>query len=170
MNNRRTRETRKTVRIGVRVRTEAGWRDAILRNVSSRGMMLQTDPPLHRNQCVEIARGRARVIGRVVWSDDASSGLMAQDAVDIAGLLAAPGTNPAPAPAERRSASRPAASFRPDVALDRAIGSRLTGRAMERVGVLLAFASVSILAVTSALEAAEQPLESIRTALATAPA
>lgn len=161
----RLRENRKTVRIGVRVRTDAGWIDATVRNVSSRGLMLQSVEPLSRNQFVEISRGRTRIVGRVVWSDDANFGLQAQDAVDIAGLLAAPGAAGPGSVGERRLAQRPTAPVRSYVALDRATSSRLMGRAMEAAVVVLAFASVSILTVTSALEAAEQPLQQVRLAL-----
>lgn len=162
------REDRKTVRIGVRVRTDDGWVDATIRNVSSRGMMLHSLQPLRRNQFVEIARGRSRVVGRIVWSDDMACGLRARDVVDISALLAQPQGGGAERPPERRAAARPAASApaRAYVAIDRSDRSRLIGYAMEKAAVVLVFASVSVLAVTSALEAAEKPLEEVRIALA----
>lgn len=169
MKNWRTREDRKAVRIGVRVRTDAGWIDATVRNLSSRGMMLQSLEPLQRNAFVEITRGRTRVVGRVVWSDDVNFGLQAQDAIDVSGLLTNPGMQAAGAVADRRSAQRPSGPARSYIALDRATSSRLMGRAMELAVVILAFASVSILTVTSALEAAEKPLEQVRNALSSQP-
>lgn len=164
----RPREDRKTVRIGVRVRTDAGWIDATVRNVSSRGLMLHSIEPLHRNQFVEITRGRTRVVGRVVWSDDTNFGLQAQDAVDISALLDKPGSNAAADGSERRLAPR-AAPVRTYVALDQATNSRMAGRAMELMIVVLTLASVSMLTVSSALEAAEQQLEKVRTSLASEP-
>ncbi len=163
----RPREDRKTVRISVRVRTDAGWIDATLRNVSSRGMMLHSAEPLQRNQFVEITRGRTRVVGRVVWSDDTNFGLQAQDAVDMCALLGKPGSNAAATIGERRLSPRPTAPVRTYVAVEHAAGSRLIGRAMELTIVVLALASVSLFTVSSALEAAEQPLEKVRIAFAT---
>lgn len=156
----RPREDRKTVRITVRVRTDAGWIDATIRNLSSRGMMLHSVRPFRRNQFVEIARGGTRVVGRVVWSDDANFGLQAQDAIDLHALLAKPGGGAAAArPSERRA--EPRQLTRSYIALDRSSGSRVAGRAMEFAFTVAAFASVSVLTVTSALEAAEKPLNQV---------
>lgn len=165
----RPREDRKTVRIGVRVRTDSGWADATVRNVSSRGMMLHSLQPLRRNQFVEITRGRARVVGRIVWSDDAGFGLQTQDIVDIPALLAQPQAGGTIESTERRAAPRPTRPTRAYVAIDRADRSKLVGYALEKATVVLACASVSVLAVTGALEAAEKPVEEIRVALATSP-
>jgi hypothetical protein len=166
----RPRETRKTVCIGVRVRTDAGCIDATVRNVSTRGMMLQSVEPLQRNQFVEITRGRTRVVGRVVWSDDASFGLLAQDAVDITGLLQQPGAVAARVKVPGSPLPDFAAPVRSYVALDSATSSRLIARAMELAIIVLAFASLGVLTLGSALEAAEQPLEKVRIALAPTPA
>lgn len=154
------------MRIGVRVRTDSGWVDATVRNVSSRGMMLHSLQPLRRNQFVEIMRGRARVVGRIVWSDDTGFGLQAQDIVDIPALLAQPQASGTVESTERRAAPRPTRPTRAYVAIERADRSKLIGYAMEKAAVVLVFASVSVLAVTSALEAAEKPLKEVRIALA----
>jgi len=166
MSKLRPREDRRSVRIGVRVRTDDGWIDATVRNVSSRGMMLHSLQPLRRNQFVEIARGRSRVVGRIVWSDGLGCGLQAQDVVDISALLAQPQANGERRQAERRAAPRSAPPARAYVAIDRADRSKLIGYAMEKAAVVLVFASVSVLAVSSALEAAEKPIEEVRIALA----
>ena len=57
-------------------------------------------------------------------------------------------------------------TFDRDQAIDRADRSTLIGYAMEKAAVVLVFASVSVLAVSSALEAAEKPIEEVRIALA----
>lgn len=162
----RPREDRKTVRIGVRVRTDDGWVDATVRNVSSRGMMLHSLQPLRRNQFVEIARGRSRIVGRIVWSEDMACGLQSQDLVDLSLLLAPSEANAGVRATERRAAPRSVAPARAYVAIDRADRSKLIGYAMEKAAMVVAVASVSVLAVTSALEAAEKPLENVRVALA----
>lgn len=168
MQNWRPRENRKTVRIGVRVRTDTGWTDATIRNVSNRGMMLQTLQPLRRNQFVEIARGRHRMAGRIVWSRDSVCGLQVREQVDIPGLLAPPDESRAVRGTERRIAQRPEpAPGRYAASLaERAQSSRLLGRAFEKAFMVVALASVSVVAVGSALEAADAPLEQVRMALA----
>jgi hypothetical protein len=165
----RPREDRKAVRISVRVRTDNGWIDATVRNVSSRGMMLHSLQPLCRNQFVEITRGRARVVGRIVWSDDVEFGLQAQDIVDISALLAQSQVGGTIESTDRRAPPRPTRQTRTYVAIERNDRSKLVGYAIEKAAVLIACTSVSVLAVTSALEAAENPIEEVRVALAASP-
>lgn len=161
----RPRETRRTVRLSVRVRTEAGWFDATVRNMSERGMGLDGHLPLRRNQFVEIARGRHRVVGRIVWSDDAACGLRAQDAVDIAGFLAGPRAA-SPRANDRRQGDR---TMRAQAALPlpvRAESARWFGRAFEFAVILTGIACTAGLAVGSVLEVLGAPLEQVGSALA----
>ena len=170
MSNWRQREDRKSVRIGVRVRTDDGWVDATVRNVSSRGLMLHSLQPLRRNQFVEIARGRSRVVGRVVWSNDAVCGLHAQDRVDIDGLLAKPeagGATPGKTFASERRANPRAARARHSATIElQADSARLMGRAFEKVALLAAIACSGVIAAGSAYEAMATPLEKVQVALA----
>lgn len=161
----RPRETRRSVRISVRVRTEAGWFDATVRNLSERGMGLDSHLPLRRNQFVEIARGRHRVVGRIVWSKDAACGLRAQDAVDIAGFLSAQRGTP-PGANDRRSGDR---SVRLQAALPAPVQgerARWVGRAMEFAMVLTGIACTAGVAVGSVLEVLGAPLEQVGSTLA----
>lgn len=160
------RPHRKAVRIKVRVRTEAGWVDATVHNVSERGMKLHCNPGLRRNEFVEIARGRYRVVGRIVWNADAASGLRSRDMIDMAGLLADPNQRSARLEIDRRAAPRPGPPVRALTLAERAAASQLMGRAFEKTFMVLALASVSVLAVTSALEAVDAPIEQVRVALA----
>lgn len=165
----RPREIRKSVRIGVRVRTDDGWIDATVRNVSQRGMMLDSLQPLRRSQFVEVARGRHRLVGRVVWSEATTCGLQARDCVDIHGLLAQPGSGSSGSTDDRRTHARSSAPVRGAKVAERAEASRLLGRGFEKAFMALALASVSILAVSSALEAGSAPIAKIDLALAGSP-
>lgn len=163
----RQRENRMAVRISVRVRTDDGWTDATVRNVSSRGMMVHSLRPMRRNQFVEIARGHTRVVGRIAWSEDAVWGLQAQDRVDIAALLAKPEAGVSGARQERRAAPRPKVATASTLTVnDRAERSRWLGQAVERTMLLSAIACTCAFAVSSALEAMERPLEQVQVALA----
>ncbi len=162
----RPRETRRTVRISVRVRTETGWVDATVRNLSERGMGLDSHQPLHRNQFVEIARGRCRVVGRIVWSEDAYCGVRAQDAVDIAGFLSSPQAAASRANDRRvlnRTAQPPAAAI---PLVEQAESARRMGRAFEFAVMITGIACAAAIAVGSVLEVLGAPLEQIGAALA----
>ena len=169
MNHWRPRESRKSVHIGVRVRTDEGWIDATVRNVSQRGLMLHSPRPLRRNQFVEVARGRQLVVGRIVWSDATAAGMQARDCVDIGGLLAQSGAGSSNGADDRRSKGRASAPVPGASIAERAEASRLLGRGFEKAFMVLALASVSILAVGSALEAANAPIAKVGLALAGSP-
>ena len=151
------------------MRTGIGWSDATIRNLSAGGMMLQTPHPLRRSQFVEVARGRHRVVGRIVWSADSVCGLQAREQVDIAGLLAPADNRPEGRSGDRRvcrrlegGGGRRAPAFADSIAL-----LPLLGRAFERALLVAALASVSIVAVGSALAAADAPVEEVRAAAPT---
>lgn len=160
----RPRDSRKTVRICVRLRTDDGWIDATVRNVSNRGMLLHTPQPLRRNQFVEIARGRHRVVGRIVWSEEGASGLHAREQVDVAALLEQ--REAAPALQDRRERSRTAMASTARTLDERAEASRRLGRAMERGFLVVAIACVGVVTAVSVSEALAAPLAKVELALA----
>ena len=164
----RTRENRKSVRISVRVRTDDGWADATVRNVSKRGMMLHSLQPLRRNDFIEVTRGRHRVVGRVVWSEGAGCGLRTQDQIDIAGLLGKP---QAPGDAgERRQAARVKVPVKPvRTHEEQARASRALGQSFERMMILVVGVALSTFAAGRAYEALAAPAETIQLALAGTP-
>lgn len=167
MQNWRPREDRKSVRIGVRVRTDAGWIDATVHNVSNRGLLLHSLRPLRRNDFIEVARGRHRIVGRVVWSQGAGCGMRTQDQIDIAGLLGKPGV---PAPAQEHSKTPQMAARGPvRTSEEQAQASRALGQSFERLMILVVGAAVSMLAAGSAYEALASPLHEVEMALGAAP-
>lgn len=159
----RQREPRKSVRIGARIRTEDGWFDATIANVSSRGMMLRSAQPLRRNQFVEVTRGHCVVVGRIVWNHDDISGLQTQDSLDLSALLAKPTERPAMRSEERRAVARP--DDRAWLVTQRSQAARLMGRAIESTVLVVAIATTGILGVSTVLEAADAPIEQVRLAL-----
>jgi hypothetical protein len=165
----RPRETRRTVRLSVRVRTDDGWVDAVVRNVSERGMSLHSLHPLRRNQFIEIARGRCRVVGRIVWSEDAACGVRAQDAVDIAGFLAGPGEASAARTNDRRMGDRAAHAAPLAPPQRHPEHARWVGRAFEFGVVLAGIASTAAIAADGVLEVLSAPLQQVNLALAAAP-
>ena len=81
------REPRKPVRIGVRLKDDAGWCDAQLLNVSSRGMMAIIAEPPRRGSYVEIRRGTYVMIGRVAWSGTDRIGISVRERIELDELL-----------------------------------------------------------------------------------
>lgn len=69
------------------MRSEAGHSDICIRDISSRGMLVQaaTAPP--RGTYVEILRPGGSVTARVVWSKDRRFGLQSRDRIDMDAIL-----------------------------------------------------------------------------------
>jgi hypothetical protein len=65
---------------------EEGWRDIVICNVSSRGMMLRCDEPPIRNTFIEVRHRNAIVVGRVIWSHADSCGIYSQNTINAAAL------------------------------------------------------------------------------------
>ena len=85
----RKREERRKVLFRVRLRSEAGWSDVVVRNISRRGMLISADPPPRPGTYIEIRRARHTIVARVMWAAGSSVGLRTQDPIDVDGLIAA---------------------------------------------------------------------------------
>lgn len=108
------REPRLKCVIKARVRLDGLWGDVCIRDISSRGMLLQAKSAPPRGTYVEVYRGRHAIVARVVWSKDNRFGVQTQDRLNPGALLNEPDksavsytdtlkTNPT---FERRSAPR----------------------------------------------------------------
>jgi hypothetical protein len=84
------REPRRTVLIQARMRTGAFWSDIVIHNVSSRGLMVQTEQPPEPGTYVEIRRGAQVIIGRSVWRTVRNFGVLTQDRIDIEAVIKGP--------------------------------------------------------------------------------
>ena len=95
------REERRKVMISARLRDSAGWSDARILNVSSRGLLLHARNTPQQGSFVEVARGQHSIVARVVWVRQDRFGVRTQDALAVEAIAtgeAAPAT-PAGAPA-----------------------------------------------------------------------
>lgn len=77
------REARESVLFPVRVRDDDHWSDGRIRNMSSRGLMLEMEAPPPRGSFIEIRRGEIVIIGQVRWSSGTQCGLRTQDRVPV---------------------------------------------------------------------------------------
>jgi hypothetical protein len=69
------------------MRQSDGWTDVRVRNVSSRGLGAFSTTPPATGQYVEVRRGPAAVVARVVWRQGCSFGLRTQDKIDLANFV-----------------------------------------------------------------------------------
>jgi hypothetical protein len=141
----------------------ADWTNVTIRNVSSRGMLLETAIPLRRGTYLEVRRGPAVIVGRTVWATGQQAGIQTQDIILIDKLISG---SRAAVPAagrlqngvviERRSAVRPPQSFE---------RSKVLARASEFAAVCGFALVASVLCVDLTYQAFAQPVAAISEAL-----
>lgn len=110
------RETRQKVLIGARMRLDGGFCDVRIRDISSKGLLLEAELAPKRGSYLEIYRGRHVIVARVVWSNAKRFGVLAQDRMHIDTIVNEPDESgprkidPATQlPVERRASPRPSA-------------------------------------------------------------
>lgn len=161
----RKREPRKSVQIGVRLKDDAGWSDAQILNVSSRGVMaLCTDPPV-RGSYVEIRRGTYLMIGRVAWTGTDRIGVHVRERIAIEDLLepVTPGRR-APRPAATSVQMRLHQPRKPSTE-ERTAASHRFARAFNFVAIGIVAGGMAIFASDVASDALAEPLSHVANAL-----
>lgn len=84
------REPRRKVLVKARMRLDGAWGDVCIRDISSRGLLLQGALPPPRGTYIEVFRGRHIIVARVVWTKDRSFGVQAQDRINIDAVVGEP--------------------------------------------------------------------------------
>lgn len=134
------REPRQAVMIPARVRVSNIWVNTRIRNVSSKGMMIDLEMPLPRGTYVEVARKEWRTAGRVAWFGDGRCGLRTQDPVRLAELASETGRT------TRLSDLQAAA---PEQNRKRLWAGRAAGRMMEMAALVTAAGGVAFIIADS---------------------
>ena len=151
----RAREDRRPVSITARMRSEGGWADVAIRNVSAHGMLLLADPPPPAGSYLEIRTADAQYSARTIWADGRRFGVRTRERIDLGRLLGRPARYDA-APAA--GAARPSRSRR----TDSAARSRMLGRLMQ-YGFMLAVAVAAAVTLDHLVhEALNNPLQAIQ--------
>lgn len=96
------REPRRQVFFRARMRADGALSDVCIRNISSRGMLLQAAVPPPRGSYVEIFCPRHTIVARVVWVQDRRFGVHTRERMDIGAVLGEGGS------VDRRSPNRTA--------------------------------------------------------------
>ena len=114
-NHQRNREWRRFVRVKARIKSNDGWRDAAILNVSSRGLMIHSSCGPDPGRPVEIRSGEQAIRARVVWRKGQRLGLRSETTLpvmDLVGLSEPAGiaSGPEPVAPDRRRIPRSDAS------------------------------------------------------------
>ena len=111
----KAREPRRRVMVAGRMRTQEGWSDVLIRNVSSRGMLIETGTFAPKDKFVEVRSGTLVMVGRVAWRNKSQIGIQTQDKVDMDAVAHRPSTpykrTDGPPTEERRTQPRSAQSL-----------------------------------------------------------
>jgi hypothetical protein len=133
--------------------------DVCIRDISSRGMMIQAGAPPPRGTYVDLDWGGHEIVGLVIWRRERRFGIRTRERINVHALAgqASPEIPEAP---RRASASAPAAAARRGAAANRT----LAGRMEFAVVALFAAALVAALGV-SAFQALARPFGAVSTVL-----
>lgn len=80
------RTPRRKVLIRAQMRCGGPKTDVCIRDVSPRGMLLQSSAPPPCGTYVEIVQGGSPVVGQVIWMKDRKFGISTRDVIDIRAL------------------------------------------------------------------------------------
>jgi hypothetical protein len=155
----RPRELRRKVLVPARLHTVAGWSDACILNVSSRGLLIHSKRSIAEGSRIELRHAEHAIVAHVVWREGAHAGLRAEHRVpveDIVCLCQSPAlqlTAPRQSGVERRK--------RPRTHED----SRLRSRAIEFTSIALFGAGLAAGAYSMVQHAFAQSLGAVRAAL-----
>jgi len=139
-----------------RMRTSAGWSDACILNVSSRGLLVHTRLATPDGATVELFHGEHVIIARVVWRQGPRVGLAAEDRVPIEQILTLGRSVPLQLPSQARR--------RRQRAHER---SREHSRLIEFVGVAGIAITLSVAATIMVSDVLAAPMARVRVALDT---
>jgi hypothetical protein len=150
--------------IKARMRDGALWSDALILNMSSRGLLVRSDRSPGRGSYLEIRRGAYVIVARVVWSSAGRFGVQTQDLVPSERLIGDPDATAVAEPSltagpmERRAAPRSTQT--------RHETSRHKARAIEFVAISLTCVLAAILIGSAVAEVIATPIHAAETILA----
>jgi hypothetical protein len=160
----KSREPRRKVFVKARMRVARNWGDALILNISSRGLLIQTCQPPRRGTYFELRRGRHVIVARAVWVSEDRFGAETQDQVAIEAVLNEPdgsvaSASPAAALPDRRSVPRRSRTG------SRHEDSRLAGRLLEFACCIVIVAGAASMAFVAVEDALASPMRSVTAAL-----
>jgi hypothetical protein len=159
------RERRRVTSLKAQMRTDDGWCDVIVCNISPRGLMMKCDAPPPRGAFVEVLHRSVHIVGHVRWSHGRRLGIRTQDPIDIEALLAPAQIGAGKPRAERRPSAQARAAAPTLSIADRAEASRRFARAFDWLTIAAAVAIAATLVAQTAGAALKAPLKQVTNAL-----
>ncbi len=109
------REQRVKCVVIARMRLNQRWNDVCIRNISTRGLLIQAAFAPPRGTYVEVCRGHHTIVARVVWAKNHRFGIQTQERLNPEALLKEPNLSAAACtskadtrpPFDRRKSPRP---------------------------------------------------------------
>ena len=141
-----------------RMRTQAGWSDACILNISSRGLLIYSNGTAQPGSFVEVRRGGQLVIARVVWRKNQRIGLHSPDPVHVEDIIGADNAAATIPTAEGVSIERRRIPRDPET-------SRHHGRAVEFVAMVLIGGALAFAAMASMEETLAKPISGVEQAM-----
>ena len=156
------REQRQKVLIRARMRSDSGWSEACILNLSKRGLLVQAPHAPTRGTYVEIHRGSYCVVARVMWSKHHRFGVRSQDLLVVERLLgeAAPAV-----PATRVAALANDRRAKPRTTAQQAERSRQRAQTFEFATAVIVGIGAAIAGFGVVAEVLGAPMRAISTAL-----
>ena len=144
--------------LGARMRTDAGWSDACILNISSRGLLVHSLRAPAEGSTLELHHRDCAIVARVVWRKGAKAGLQAEDRIAVEQILTLGNCdslrlNSAGAVIERRKVPRISQE------------SRTRGRIIEFAGVATIAATLALGGLVMMETALAKPLAAVGAAL-----
>lgn len=149
--------------IPARMRNDGMWGDVCIRNISSRGMLVQAANPPPRGTYIEIFKARHVIVGRVMWRKDRRFGIHTRERIDVSAFVddaAVAKTAGGPATERRKDNRRTAAEAAQRIERSRRISAAFQFACVAACGFAAAFLTASAVRETLAT-----PLEAISSRL-----
>jgi hypothetical protein len=162
------REERRNVLIQARMCIDGKWTDVRIRNVSSRGLLVQSAEPPPRGSYIEIFKARHTIVARVVWARNQQFGIHTRERLDVGALMgeappASPTTSPdAPGRTESRAEPRRLTAEGVTQRLER---SRRISTAVEFGAVVACGVVAAVIMVSTVYETLSRPFQNVSRSL-----
>ena len=155
------RELRTKVMLAARLRADAGWGDACILNVSSRGLLITSSRVGGEGSTVELRHGPHAIVARVVWRKGTRAGLRAESGVPVEEIV----TMSRAAGLQLTARDWCGAERRQTVRARSAEQSRFKARLLEFASVVIIGVSLAASAFSMVQQAFARPLAMVTAAL-----
>lgn len=157
--NIKPREDRRRTVLPAQVRNGAGWADACILNISSRGLLIHARCPAQLGSQIKLRRGHYLLVGRVIWRSRERIGVWSHSPLPVDDLISSHAASAdVPAITGAIEIERPARPRSPGQ-------SRAVSRVVEFLSLVLVAAALAGGAAVYAYETLSKPLDAVHRAL-----